>query len=359
MDIVEPAEVITAVLEEPVKKQVIKNAGYYKEIITKDISPEVFKPNPARLVGFFLLATFSLASFFLIVNLKMIWPLKLALGLFLGYCNGLLAFIGHEISHGSVVKNKKLQDFLFFFGVSPFFISPTFWRFWHNRLHHGKTQQLIQDPDAYPNFRIFKASKFMQFMYPFTPGSGHKRSLSYFFFWFSTHNFIAQTYLRFRNKVFNTLDQKRVTIEFTIQILMMAALIIYAGPKNFLWIFILPLFVQNYLLMSYISTNHNISPLTSENDPLANSITVTNNPILEYLTVNFGYHVEHHIFPTVNGVRIKEVHQALKKNFPKEFIHMPKWKAIRALYASPRIYKNSRELIHPETLKTTKISELY
>lgn len=289
----------------------------------------------------------------------MAWYFKAALGLLIGYCNGAIAFLSHEISHGSVVKNKTLQDVLFFFGAITFLISPTFWRFWHNKLHHGQTQQLIADPDAFPNLRIYKSSKFMKFMFPFTPGSGHIRSFTYYLFWFSFHNFVAQTYLRFRNNVFNTLNQKRVTLEFSLQIIIVLSLAIYAGPSNFVWVILLPLFAQNYLLMSYISTNHNISPLTNENDPLVNSVTVTTNPIIEFFTLNFGYHVEHHIFPTVNGAKIKPIHKLLQQKFPEQYQCMPKWKAVKALYSSPRIYKNSNELVHPETLKVTTIKDLH
>lgn len=339
-------------------KPEIKTIGYYRSILNKDLSPEVFKPNPYRLIGYFAYAATSIICFFAILKFNLPWYLKTLLGLLIGYCNGAIAFLVHEVSHGSVVKNKTLQDILFFFGALTFMISPTFWRFWHNKMHHGMTQKLITDPDAFPSFRIYKSSKFIKFMFPFTPGSGHKRSYFYYIFWFSFHNLVAQTYLRFRNDVFKTLNQKRVTIEFALQVALVVSIAGYAGIHNFLWVVLLPMFAQNYLLMSYISTNHNLSPLTSENDPLVNSVTVTNHSILEFLSLNFGYHVEHHIFPTVNGAHIKAVHRELLKKFSKEFICMPKWKAIRALYSSPRIYKNSNELIHPETLKVTKIRDL-
>lgn len=189
-------------------------------------------------------------------------------------------------------------------------------------------------------------------MFPFTPGSTHKRSALYFFFWFSFHNFVAQTHLRFRNKIFDSLNQRQVTIEFGAQVLIAAGLLAYAGPGNWLWVFVVPLVVQNYLLMSYISTNHNLSPLTPENDPLLNSLSVTNHPVLEFLNLNFGYHVEHHIFPTVSGVHMKRIHEELKKQFPEKYQVMPKWKAVKALYSTPRIYKNAHELINPETSAT-------
>jgi fatty acid desaturase len=103
--------------------------------------------------------------------------------------------------------------------------------------------------------------------------------------------------------------------------------------------------------MSYISTNHNISPLTKINDPLANSLTVTTNPLNDLVHLNFGYHTEHHIFPRMSGAHTKKVHFELKKMFPETYQHMPKWQALKLLYSTPRIYKNHTTLINPKTLK--------
>lgn len=332
-----------------------RTIGDYKRHLSEHLDAKVFEPNPYRLVGYGACAIGSLGAFFAIVLMPMAWPFKLGLGLLLGFCNGTLAFMSHEVAHGSIVKNTKLQDLLVLFGAQPFFISPTFWRFWHNKLHHGKTQQLIRDPDAFPNHRIFKTSRFSQFMFPFTPGSGHKRSALYFFFWFSFHNFVAQIYLRFRNNIFNTLDHRRVNLEFGFQILIGIAAMIYAGPSNWLWVFLVPLAVQNYLLMSYIATNHNLSPLTPQNDPLINSLTVQNPSWIEALNLNFGYHVEHHIFPSVSGKHLKTIHYRLKSLYPDTYQVMPKWEAIKALYSTPRIYKNANTFIHPETKEVVEV----
>ncbi len=326
-----------------------RNLLFYRAELTKSLDPEIFKPNPWRLLGFGFSIVVALACAATIVQLNPIWPVKLILGVVLGLATGILAFITHELSHGSIIKNPRWQHILSFFGLIPFFLSPTYWAYSHNRLHHGKAQKLIEDPDAFPTLRIFKASKFMQFMFPYTPGSGHKRSLLYFFFWFSFHNIVAQVYMRFRNRGFDQMNHRLMTLEFVAQLMIGAAYLVYLGPSNWLWGFILPLMVQNYLLMSYIATNHNLSPLTSVNDPLANTLSVSNPRWIEFLNVNFGYHVEHHIFPTVNGVHAKVIHKQLLKDFPDDYKIMPKWKAIQALYRTPRIYKNAHQLVHPET----------
>ncbi len=335
------------------EKQKLRNLGFYRSHLKPHLDAKVFSLNPARLIGFFICSTIAVAGFVAIVSLNPIWPLKLLLGIVIGLVCGIQGFLTHELLHGAITKNQRLQNFLGFFGLMPFLISPTYWRFVHNRLHHAKTQQTLRDPDAFPTLRIYKNSRFVQTIFPFTPGSGHKRSFFYFFFWLSFHEFVAQIYLRFRNGVFDEMNHRRVTIELSLQILILAGLLFLAGPSNWFWVMIVPLATQNYLLMSYISTNHNLSPLTSENDPLVNSLTVTNHPVIEWLTLNFGYHVEHHLFPAMSSKYAKVIHNELKKRFPEDYKFMPKAQAMRELYRTARIYKNSTTLIHPKTLKTS------
>ena len=329
--------------------QDLLDMSYYKQTLAVHLPKHVFAPNRWRLLWFAGYTALAFALFFFILRPLTPWPLKLICGVMLGTCNALLAFLVHEIQHGSVIRNKRIQDVLGFFGFFPFFITPTFWKYVHNRFHHGKTQRLGEDPDAYPNLRVFRQSRFMKFMFPFSPGSGHKRSLSYFFFWFSFHNFATQAHLRFKSGIYDQLEHTKVTYEFAGQIALALVLLAYAGPSQWLWVLAIPLIVQNYLVMSYVSTNHNLSPLTKENDPLVNSLTVTNPPLIEFFHFNFGYHVEHHIFPSVNGKFAKLIHRELIRQFPDSFQFMPKRKAIAALYRTPRIYKNAFEFIHPET----------
>ncbi len=333
-------------------KEAPRNIGFYRREITPALSPEVFQLNPARLWGFAICSTGALLAFAAIVFINPFWPFKLLLGLAIGLLCGIQGFLTHELLHGAITRNSKLQTFLGFFGLMPFLISPTYWKYVHNRLHHGKTQQTLRDPDAFPTLRIYKNSKFVQAIFPFTPGSGHKRSYLYFFFWLSFHEFVAQIYLRFRNGVFDGMDHKRVTLELSSQIAILIGLLIVAGPSQWLWVMVIPLATQNYLLMSYISTNHNLSPLTHENDPLVNSLTVTSHPVVEWFTLNFGYHVEHHLFPAVSSKYAKKIHQVLIEKFPDTYKYMPKKQAMRALYNTARIYKNATTLVHPKTLKT-------
>lgn len=334
--------------------ETIRNILYYQKVLAKSLPKEIFRPNSRRLIGTALLCLGWMLAIATIAMVPLIWPLKLALGLFIGYCYGISGLMAHELLHGSIVRNTKAMDVLGWILLMPFAISPTFWKYWHNRLHHGYTQKLIMDPDAYPTYRLFLHSRYMKWMYPFTPGSGYWRSYLYFFFWFSFNVFVAQTYFRFRNGIFKDLNHRRVNWELTSMVVALLGIWTFTGWQNFLWVAVIPFAIQNYLVFSYISTNHNLSPMTKHNDPLQNSLTVTNPPVLEFFHLNFGYHVEHHIFPTMSPAYAKQVHKVLKSEFTEDYKVMPKWLAIKKLYATARIYKNSTTLIHPYTKETYK-----
>ena len=331
----------------------LMSIGQYAREMRAFLPKDLLRPAKSRLFAFSGLLLTAFVAAFMMVNFDLGVFSKLVLGGLIGYAFGGTAFLAHEILHGSVVRNRKLQHVLGFLGFTPFLISPTFWCFWHNRLHHGHTQKLIKDPDAFPTKRVYKQSNYMQKMYKFTPGSGYARSYAYFFFWFFFHNLVNQTYLRFRNKIFADLDHTKASLELLLQLSIMGTYVYFIG-SNFVYGVVIPFAIMNYMLMSYISTNHNISPLTKTNDPLVNSLSVTNHPILEAMHFNFGYHVEHHLFPTMSPKRAKEVNKLLKEKYPEKFKQMPKSTAMGILYKTPRIYKNANELIHPYTGETHK-----
>ena len=290
--------------------------------LKKHLPNDIFKPNRLFLFPLIGTALAGWACVGVIGLTKLPWYLNLSLSLFIGYCWSVGGLFGHELLHGAIVRSKKWQNIIGFFCFLPYLISPTFWRYWHNKLHHSYTQKIIMDPDAFPTLKIYKQSKFIQWMFPFTPGSGKKRSFFYLFFWFSFNAQIAQHYFRYRNKIFNKLNHKRVNVEMFLALAVHLSVLVWLGPSQWFWAVIIPFIVMNYIPFSYISTNHNLSPLTKRNDPLSNSLTVTNHPVLEALHINFGYHVEHHLFPTISGAHLKKVHQLLKNEFPSKYQFM-------------------------------------
>lgn len=327
----------------------LKALTFYQQELKRLLPEEIFERTPSRALFFvtFLAVNLSLIAFVAVTNPA--WYLKLLAALVIGQLNASLGFFAHETLHGSIFKNKFLQNLIGFIGLAPFLVSITYWRFWHNTLHHGNTQLIFKDPDAFPTMSVYKRSKFMRFVFNLSPGSKTPLSYFYFFYWFSFQSVLNQSYMRFKNKMWDKMDHKKVTREFVPLCILAACYLYWVGLENFLWLVLIPLCVQNYTILSYISTNHNLSPLTKVNDPLENSLTVTTNPIQDFIHLNFGYHVEHHLFPRVSCRHAKTIHKILKQNYSTKYKHMPKWKALVMLYQTPRIYKSSTELVHPKT----------
>lgn len=337
--------------KEEKSEQDLKSLGQYNREVSKELLKETFKREPLRLKYGLLFSSIIGMIIYLNLTMDLAWFVKLVLSIFMGICLGGNTFLCHELLHGAIVKNRKLQTVLSFVGLAPFLISPTYWRFWHNTLHHGNTQLLYKDPDAFPTMTVWKRSKFMQFVFPLCPGSRYLRSYFYFFYWFSFQAVLNQVYMRFRNKMWSKMNHKQVTFEFALVCLLAIGYMGAIGVEHWLWLLFIPFFVLNYTVMSYISTNHNISPYTKINDPLLNSLSVTNHPVMEFFNLNFGYHTEHHLFPSMPASQSKKVSEKLKQMYPDRYKIMPKWRAMKLLYSTPRIYKNRDLLIHPETKK--------
>lgn len=327
----------------------LKSLGEYNREVSKQLPKEIFAREPMRLKYYVFYYAIIFACAYVIMQTSVFWGVKLLLAILMGYALGGTTFLGHEVLHGAIVKDKKLQQFFGFLSFAPFLISPTYWRFWHNNLHHGNAQLLYKDPDAFPTKMVWKNSKFMQAVFKLAPGSGYIRSYFYFFYWFSFQAFLNQAKMRFGNKMWAKMDHKKVTREFAVQVTLFLVYLGAIGPENWILMFVVPFMAMNYTVMSYISTNHNISPYTKINDPLVNSLTVTNHPFFDFMTLNFGYHAEHHLFPSMPASKAKIVSKKLQEMYPDRYQIMPKAKALKLLYSTPRIYKNRTTLVNPET----------
>lgn len=331
------------------KETNLKSLGEYNREVSKELPKETFAREPMRLKYYGMYYGIIFTCGYIITQTETPYVFKILLAMLMGLSLAGTTFLGHEVLHGAIVKDRKLQQFFGFLSFLPFMISPTYWRFWHNNLHHGNAQLLYKDPDAFPTKMVWSKSNFMKNVFKLAPGSGYFRSYFYFFYWFSFQAFINQAKMRFGNKMWDKMDHKKVTYEFAAQVTLFVIYLGAIGPENWLLLFVVPFMAMNYTVMSYISTNHNISPYTKINDPLVNSLTVTNHPFFDFMTLNFGYHAEHHLFPSMPASQAKKVSKKLKEMYPDRYQIMPKSKALRILYSTPRIYKNRDTLINPET----------
>lgn len=128
-------------------------------------------------------------------------------------------------------------------------------------------------------------------------------------------------------------------------------LLFVIGPVKWFYAFLLPLLIANFIVMSYIATNHRLNPLTPVNDPLANSLTVTVPKWVDVLHFNFSYHTEHHLFPGMSPKYYPLVKKHIKSMWPERYHEMPLTRALAALWKTPRVYFKQFDLIDPHAGK--------
>ncbi|MBO8141792.1 MAG: acyl-CoA desaturase [Firmicutes bacterium] len=323
--------------------QTLLHLREYTRILKRELPEEVFKPVPSRLlwlIPHLAVIGFGIAA---IAALEQNTWAKLAIGILIGHSFACLGFLGHEVLHGSVVRAPWLRDAVGAICFAPFFLGPKLWRKWHNVEHHGHTQSDDEDPDAMGTLEDFRERKSLQLLYRIAPVLRSFFTFAAFSVWFSFHSFMML--LRFAPE-FPARERRVVTAQFLLPA--SGAVLLAAWLRgDFLYAFVLPLLVANFIVMSYIATNHLLNPLTPTNDPLANSLTVTVPRWVDTLHFHFSHHTEHHIFPAVNPKYAPQIKAAVKRLWPERYNEMPHWKALLTLWRTPRLYRDNTSLIDP------------
>ncbi|MDB4961083.1 MAG: fatty acid desaturase [Myxococcales bacterium] len=279
-----------------------------------------------------------------------LWPVA---SLVIGVSLAGMVFLGHETMHGGVVRGRRAIRWLGWICLVPFTLSPTLWTAWHNRVHHNHCAMPGKDPDMYPTlieYQTQSASRIMADHF----GLGRRRIVSLLSLMFGFTGQSQQMLWGAREKGILTPGlHRKAIVEFLAGVALWATVAVIVGFVPFLFVYVLPFVVANTIVMMFIMSNHNLSPLTPEvNDPLVNSLSVTLPRPLEWLTLNFGYHVEHHLFPTMSTRHGHLVRDALRAQFPGRYQSMPLTTALVQLYSTARVYQDDVTLVDPPSGQT-------
>jgi fatty acid desaturase len=277
------------------------------------------------------------------------WPL---VSIAIGCSMAGITFLAHETLHGGVVRGRVWVRLIGWLGFLPFCVSPILWTAWHNRVHHNHCGQLGIDPDMYPTFEEYKSQRRARVMANYF-GMGRRRlvGLLSLFFGFSGQH--LQILLKARRAGYLTPSQhRRAILDSLLAVAVWATVGYLVGPVAFVFVYVLPLVVANTIVMMFILTNHNLSPLTEVNDPLVNSLTVTLPRPLAWLTLGFGFHVEHHLFPTLSTRHGPTIRDAILARFRERYQSMGLVRALGQLHRTARVYLDNTTLIDPHTGST-------
>jgi fatty acid desaturase len=312
---------------------------------------EVFRPAPGRLLWLPVHLAVIVGAAALVVLASPAWYVALACALVAGHSWGCLGFLAHETMHHAVVRNRLVEKLVGYAGFGIYGLSPTLWVAWHNQAHHGNTGKPVADPDGFGTLRFWEKNRVVRVLESFAPGSRRPQSALFLFLWFSVHSLLVLAFHSERNHYYTRVSRRTVYAESAAMLAFWGGVLALVGPWAFLFVYVVPVLVANAMVMSYIATNHFLNPLTETNDPLANTLSVTAPRWLERLHLQFGYHVEHHLFPTVSGRHAPAVRDVLRRLYGDRYLAMSHARALRLLYTRPKVHDGHDALVDPRTLE--------
>jgi fatty acid desaturase len=324
------------------------STGSYASELKPLLPSHAFAPARSRLIWLPAHLAVIACSMYAISARWVPWAAVPILSLCIGMSFAGITFLAHETLHGSVVRGRRLRHVVGWLGFLPFVVSPRMWNAWHNRVHHGHTNHPELDPDAYPTLEVYERKRAVRIAMDLAPGNSRWTGVLPLAFGFSIHS--AHVLICARRWGYLTPSEHRAALlETALGVVSWSALAIYVGPLSFSFVYALPLLVANAIVMGFILTNHSLNPMTSRNDPLLNSLSVTLPRFLEVLTLKFGYHVEHHIFPSMSSRHASAVRALLVNRWPERYQSMSLLQALLRLHRTPRVYKDHYTLVDPRT----------
>lgn len=318
----------------------------YVRELKSELTPEAFQPARSRLLLIPLHLAIIVVATLAVARGWVPWPVFPLLGVVIGIGFACLTFVAHEGLHGGIVRGKLAKHLVGLLGFMPFMVSPRLWVAWHDRVHHANAN-MPEDPDMYPSLAEYKAnSQIRVFVDLFSLGNRRWRGVFSLILGFtvqSAHQLIVST-----TRGFLSADQRRKAIaETLLGLAVWGTLAALVGFVPFLFVYVMPLLIANAIVMAFILTNHSLSPLIPINDPLVSGLSVTSSPFVEWVTLRFGYHVEHHLFPAMSSRHAHTVRGLLRDHWPERYQSMPLTTAIGELHRTARVYKDPTTLIDP------------
>jgi fatty acid desaturase len=333
--------------------------SYYAKAVRPSLPKHAFDAVPSRLAWLLLHVGIVAGSITALAHHVGGWWAAPLWSLLIGLSFGGGAFVGHEAMHGAVVRNRLVRHLVGFVSFLPFNLSPRLWVAWHNKTHHGNTMRDGVDPDAFPTLETYRVSWGARIADKLA--LAHARPLGFFTLLLGFTGQSTQMLLNWARSTdaIPRAEKRLIAVEVVLAWSTWLAVAWYLGPLLFVFGYVIPLMIGNAIVMSYILTNHNLSPLTEVNDPLVNSLSVEVPAFVHRVHLHFGLHVEHHLFPSMSSAYAPLVRDVLREKFPDRYQSLPLLTALHRLMTTPRVYGSATTLVDPidgtkaETLQPT------
>ncbi len=328
----------------------------YAKALRPFLPAKAFVPDASKLIIFFLNIAILISGWAIASQLNH-WPLYLLwlylpLAVVMGNSIFVLGISSHDIMHGSVIRNFRLRNFISLLGLTMHWMPPTLWQVVHNRAHHSKTNSLT-DPDRnylYEQSQTW-GKRIQNLIVPSIEVNPIGLIIGMMTGW-GLYTFRHLTsVLLFNGKsvdyvpaTFAVSRRKSLAIAGELFVMAMIHSIIVAflhlSPLTIVLGYFLPIGIGYGISIFYIYTNHMLCRMTEINDPLINSISLRVPKIFDKLHLNFSYHTEHHIFPSINSDYYPLVQELIQAHYPGRMNLLDAGDAWNLLMETPRHYKD-------------------
>lgn len=319
----------------------------YATALLPELPREVFAPRPWRLAWLLLHGGLAAGA---ITVVALGWgglAAAIPLALLIGHGFAGMAFVGHEALHGSIVRGRRARHVVGWLAFAPFMISPRLWVVWHNEVHHEHAGDPAIDPDAYPTLDRYRRSRAVRILDRLSLGVRRPFGVASLLFGLTVQSLHCLFSVGGQRRYMSRRAQALAIGETLAAAAGWAVLAAVIGFVPFVFAWVVPLLVANAVVMAYILTNHSLSPHSEVNDPLLNSLSVTTPRVFQALHLNFGYHVEHHLFPRMSPALAPRVRRLLLQRWPDRYQSLPLLTALRRLARTARIHLTDDTLIDP------------
>src|SRR5947209_6265135 len=316
--------------------------------IRADLPPAVFARRPLRCLLLLPLLAIVVMGSVGLATVSIPWYLLLPLSILVGNTHATMMFLGHEIGHGATVRSVRLQTIFLYAGCTVFCFSPHLWRIWHNLSHHTHTNRPDEDPDSFGTVENFlRSGRGNHAFDKLAPGSGYWWTSLYLFIFFTLQ---AQSVLWVKSRTlpgYQRLNRRRAAIDTAAMVAFWLFVALEAGLRGTILVVLIPMLVANFVVMSYIVTNHMLRPLTVGTDTLSTTMSVTTARLLDRIHFHFSHHVEHHLFPRLASSMAPEVRRSLVRHFGNDYLAPGHGRALLWIVRTPRHYGDFHTLVDP------------
>lgn len=324
-------------------------ATFYVHHLKPRLPDVLWRPASSRLAWLPVHASVIVVATIAIARRWLPWPGVPVLSLMIGLSFAGLMFLGHEVMHGAVVRGRWAKLLVGWLCFAPVVVSPRLWSVWHNRVHHANANRFGVDPDMYPSLASYRKSRAVRFAIDnLAPGGRRWRGVVSLVLGFSVKS--VEILVTARTRLQMSAHDHRYAVVDTVVTSMLWILVGSAiGALAFVFAYVLPIVIANAVVMSFILTNHGLCSATDVNDPLISSLSVTTPRWVEWLTLDFGYHVEHHLFPAASARHARSIRAAILEMWPECYQSTPLGTALMRVFMTGRVYRDATTLVDPRS----------